>query len=74
MIIKDLKSLGIQGLVFLFLFSGGFVWAEKEAPYTIGPGDVLEILVWHEPDLSRSEIIVRTDGMITLPLVNDIRA
>ncbi len=41
--------------------------------YKIGKGDVLEIHVWKEPDLS-SEIFVRTDGMISLPLLNDVPA
>lgn len=41
--------------------------------YLIGPSDVLEIIVWKEPDLSR-EITVRPDGRITLPLVDDVMA
>jgi polysaccharide export outer membrane protein len=41
--------------------------------YLIGPGDILEILVWREPDLSRT-ITVRPDGKISLPLVDDIQA
>jgi polysaccharide export outer membrane protein len=34
---------------------------------------VLEILVWKEPDLSRT-VTVRMDGKISLPLVDDIPA
>lgn len=41
--------------------------------YLIGPGDVLEILVWKEPDLSRT-VHVRLDGKISLPLMDDIQA
>jgi polysaccharide export outer membrane protein len=41
--------------------------------YVIGPDDQLMISVWHEPELSIS-VVVRPDGMITLPLVNDIHA
>jgi polysaccharide biosynthesis/export protein len=41
--------------------------------YLIGPGDVLEILVWKEPDLSRT-VRVRLDGKISLPLMDDIQA
>ena len=42
--------------------------------YLIGPGDVLSIDVWKEPDLSRQEILVRTDGKISFPLLNDVQA
>ena len=41
--------------------------------YRIGSGDVLEILVWKEADLSR-EVIVRLDGKVTVPLLDDIPA
>jgi polysaccharide biosynthesis/export protein len=41
--------------------------------YRIGPEDVLDILVWKNPDLSRT-VPVRPDGKVSLPLVNDIQA
>lgn len=41
--------------------------------YIIGPDDMLAISVWKEPDLSET-LPVRADGMISLPLLNDIRA
>ena len=44
------------------------------APYMIGPGNVLEIVTWKEVDFSREEVLVRSDGMITFPLLNDIQA
>jgi polysaccharide export outer membrane protein len=40
--------------------------------YVIGPDDVLAIVFWREKDLS-AEVVVRPDGMITLPLLEDIR-
>lgn len=36
--------------------------------YRIGPGDILEISVWKDPDLSRS-VVVLPDGRIDFPLV-----
>ena len=45
----------------------------KEKSYIIGAGDILEVLVWKEPDLSRT-VSVRPDGKISLPLVDDVRA
>jgi len=40
--------------------------------YRIGPDDELAISVWHEPELSQA-VVVRPDGMITLPLLNNIK-
>jgi len=45
-----------------------------KSSYKIGGGDVLEIITWKEADFSREEVLVRSDGMITFPLVNDIDA
>jgi len=42
--------------------------------YTIGSGDILEIITWKEPDFSREEVLVRIDGKITFPLLDDIQA
>lgn len=47
--------------------------ADISANYTVGPGDILEINVWREPDLSR-QVLVRPDGKITFPLIDDIQA
>jgi polysaccharide export outer membrane protein len=41
--------------------------------YVIGPEDVLFIYVWKEENLSRT-VPVRMDGMISIPLVDDIKA
>lgn len=41
--------------------------------YRIGPEDVLDVLVWKNPDLSRT-VAVRPDGRISLPLLNDVTA
>ena len=42
--------------------------------YQIGAGDILEITIWKEPDLSREAVLVRTDGKISFPLLNDVQA
>ena len=48
--------------------------AQAEQPFVISKGDTLEIYVWKEPDLSRPDTFVRSDGMISLPLVNEVKA
>ncbi len=47
--------------------------SEPRAPYTINPGDLLEISVWKEPDLQR-QVLVRPDGAFSFPLSGDIVA
>ena len=41
--------------------------------YTIGVTDVLKIAVWKNPELS-VEVPVRPDGMVSVPLINDVQA
>ncbi len=43
------------------------------ADYKIGPGDVLVIDVWKEPEITQTET-VRPDGRISLPLIGDFVA
>lgn len=42
------------------------------AGYRIGAGDVLQIVVWKEPDASVPSVVVRADGKISVPLVKDV--
>ena len=47
----------------------------KEAKnYVIGPGDVLDIFVWQNPDLSQRAVPVRPDGRISTPLIANMMA
>lgn len=66
-----MKSI-ISGLLIcltLILLNSGVLAAEK--PYHIGPGDVLEISVWKDPELTR-QIVVPPDGVISFPLIENI--
>jgi len=38
----------------------------------IGAGDNLQISVWKEPDVSVPSVVVRPDGMITVPLIREV--
>lgn len=42
--------------------------------YKIGSGDILDIMTWKEPELTRANVLVRIDGKISFPLVGDIQA
>jgi len=39
--------------------------------YVVGPDDVLLVTFWREPEMS-GEVLVRSDGKISLPLINEI--
>jgi polysaccharide export outer membrane protein len=41
--------------------------------YIIGPSDVLSVVFWKDKDMT-ADVLVRPDGNITLPLLNDIQA
>lgn len=86
--IRRWSAFALALLALLFLFRAGpfetrSAQAGEQPPptpagqwgndYLIGPGDVLEIMVWKEPDISRT-VTVRLDGKISLPLVDDIQA
>ncbi|MBO0910819.1 MAG: polysaccharide biosynthesis/export family protein, partial [Acidobacteria bacterium] len=47
--------------------------AKAGVSYVIGPSDLLVISVWKEPDLTET-LPVRADGMISIPLLNDVKA
>lgn len=47
--------------------------APDTRPYTIGKDDVLEVMVWKQPELSGS-VKVASDGTITEPLVGRVHA
>jgi len=64
----------------LLLTSG--VWAaEKDAPstpiapggYEVQPGDLLQVSVWKEQDLTQ-QVLVRPDGGFSFPLAGDVSA
>jgi len=40
--------------------------------YRVGESDVLQVGVWKEPDLSKT-VVVRPDGMISLPLIGEVK-
>lgn len=47
--------------------------SQELEPYTLLPGDVINISVWKEPELQK-DVIVRPDGRFSFPLVGDVTA
>jgi polysaccharide biosynthesis/export protein len=47
--------------------------ASADYRYVIGPGDMINIIVWRNPEISMS-VPVRPDGRISGPLVEDLQA
>ena len=45
----------------------------EEPDYVIGPNDLLSIVFWRDKDMS-ADVVVRPDGKISLPLLNEIQA
>ncbi|MFH5925472.1 XrtA/PEP-CTERM system exopolysaccharide export protein [Roseomonas xinghualingensis] len=42
--------------------------------YVIGPGDKLNVFVYRAPELSATDLPVRPDGRLSLPLIPDLNA
>ena len=42
------------------------------AGYIVGDSDVIRVNVWKEPEVSQT-VVVRTDGNISLPLINEVK-
>ena len=47
---------------------------EASQVYRIGPMDLLQISVWKQPELNVKSLVVRLDGKISMPLVDDVQA
>lgn len=78
--LRTMRAAMLSAIVFFLLIGGGC--AERitypvdyipPAEFLLGPEDVLVITVWKNQELSR-EVIVRPDGMISVPLIGDIQA
>jgi len=78
---KSRTGFVIAGLVAVFIYGCGTASfppapasaAPADYKYVIGPGDVLNIVVWRNPELSMT-VVVRPDGNVAAPLVEDLPA
>ena len=78
-----LPGIVIPAVCFFFLLGSASIVAEtsatadnaavEEAEYLLDVGDVIEIAVWRNPELSKT-VTIRPDGRISLPLAGEITA
>jgi len=61
-------------VIFAFCTPSTAAARDNAEAYKIGVGDILRINTWEEPNLSLEAAMVRSDGMITFPLLGDIHA
>ncbi len=66
--------IGPSGLVPGIPSGGPAVVAADSSEYVIGAGDTLSIFVYRAPELSISDLPVRPDGRISMPLIPDMMA
>ncbi len=81
---KSILIVKMVTLLFFMLSFGCFAQYQKGNPsssvennsntYIIDGGDILEIITWKEPELSKEEVLVRTDGKISFPFLDDLQA
>ena len=51
----------------LLIITGSAGWCAES--FYVGPGDVVEVSVWRDENLSR-ELIVTPDGILSFPLID----
>jgi polysaccharide export outer membrane protein len=65
-----LKRCLLITVLLMMIFPTGIGWSAE--PFYVGPGDVLEVSVWRDENLSR-ELIVTPDGILSFPLIGDVK-
>jgi len=76
LVVPNLISLLLTFMFLLTVMTNGFAEGddgEQARGYLLQPGDIVQVSVWKEPDLSR-ELVISPDGHIALPLVGTIMA
>jgi len=60
-------------LLFMLLATPHSSDAADKPAFLLGPGDVIEVSVWKDQDLTR-QVIVQPDGYISFPLIGEVKA
>ncbi|CCH50112.1 polysaccharide biosynthesis/export family protein [Pseudodesulfovibrio piezophilus] len=64
----------IAPLTLAILFLCPPAHAASMSDFRLGAGDILEVSVWGDEALTRPNVIIRPDGMVSFPLVGDMKA
>lgn len=60
-------------MLLILSFLLGLISLAHAENYVIGPEDILQISVWGSPELSVQQLPVRPDGLISVPLIGDVK-
>jgi polysaccharide export outer membrane protein len=73
-VVVTMRAFGLVTAYTWLLLAAGSSWAWAGLfDYRVGPEDVLRISVWRDETLTR-EVLVRPDGLMSFPLIGDVRA
>ncbi|MEE2729386.1 MAG: polysaccharide biosynthesis/export family protein [Pseudomonadota bacterium] len=74
MLVHRIQMLGFLVLALIsYSVNADTTSAPASLAYQVQPGDILEISVWKEPDLSK-ELLVPPDGNLAFPLIGHLQA
>ncbi|RKF13228.1 polysaccharide export protein [Alginatibacterium sediminis] len=59
-------------LVFVLFLVPSLVWGQENTDYRLGPGDVIDIIVYEEQDLSM-QVMVSSSGLVNYPYLGKIK-
>ena len=72
-IITDQKIIDQQDVSVTIEENDVYTTASGFPEYKIGPGDILEITIWHGTEATREEVRVRPDGKISFGFIDDLK-
>ncbi len=76
------KQVFVLGLLAIVMVVAGCVGEPQvvvspgapEEGFRLGPEDIIDVVVWRNPDLTRENIVIRPDGKVSMPLIGDVNA
>jgi len=71
--VRNMMNMGRCCALILVLLVAAATNATAGEAYRLGHGDVVEVGVWREAEMQK-QVVVRPDGMISFPLVGDVKA